>query len=60
LLPLRKSFTEIGNNANSKHRILQDATASVGLLSIPAIVAKSRIMQALGDIDCDVFIEMDR
>jgi hypothetical protein len=22
--------------------------------------AKSRIMQALGDIDCDVFIEMDR
>ena len=23
-------------------------------------LAKSRIMQALGDIDCDVFIEMDR
>jgi hypothetical protein len=22
--------------------------------------AKNRIMQALGDIDCDVFIEMDR
>jgi hypothetical protein len=22
--------------------------------------AKSRIVQALGDIDCDVFIEMDR
>jgi hypothetical protein len=22
--------------------------------------AKSRIFQALGDIDCDVFIEMDR
>jgi hypothetical protein len=22
--------------------------------------AKSKIMQALGDIDCDVFIEMDR
>jgi hypothetical protein len=22
--------------------------------------AKSRIMEALGDIDCDVFIEMDR
>ena len=22
--------------------------------------AKARIMQALGDIDCDVFIEMDR
>lgn len=22
--------------------------------------AKSRIMQALGDIDCDVFVEMDR
>jgi hypothetical protein len=22
--------------------------------------ARSRIMQALGDIDCDVFIEMDR
>ena len=24
------------------------------------IQAKSRIVQALGDIDCDVFIEMDR
>jgi hypothetical protein len=22
--------------------------------------ARSRIMQALGDIDCDVFVEMDR